>query len=57
MKPFRIPDCRYAEFTVMITTDPGAWPLVEGEPALRDTPILDEFRILYGPDHPGWAPY
>ncbi len=57
MRPFRIPGCRHAEFTVTILTDPAAWPLVEGEPSLRDTPILDEFRILYGPDRPGWTAY
>lgn len=54
---FRLTGCRSFDFQVWVDTDPAAWPLLEDQPVLRDTPILEEFRVLYGPPRPRWMSY
>lgn len=54
---FRLPACRSFDVTVRMDTDPAAWPLAEGEPVLRDAPLLEEFRVFYALRRPRWRSY
>lgn len=58
-----IPGCRRAGFTVEFAADPapvdlcdaGGGVLVAGAKILRETPILEEFRLLYRTAKPRWT--